>query len=68
MTHLVNHMSHFPMGSGAARLHTTVQEHHDLPEYVEEDLKPEIFSAPNVQVVYKRDAKFSLIYSLIYFV
>ncbi|XP_059157319.1 ral GTPase-activating protein subunit alpha-1-like isoform X3 [Physella acuta] len=49
MTHLVNHMSHFPMGSGAARLHTTVQEHHDLPEYVEEDLKPDIFTAPNVQ-------------------
>ncbi|KAI8784564.1 ral GTPase-activating protein subunit alpha-2 isoform X1, partial [Biomphalaria glabrata] len=49
MSHLVNHMSHFPMGSGAARLHTTVQEHHDLPEYVEEDLRTEIFSAPNVQ-------------------
>lgn len=50
MTHLVNHMSHFPMGSGAARLHTTVQEHHDLPEYIEDDLRPEIFNAPNVQV------------------
>ncbi|KAH9496143.1 Ral GTPase-activating protein subunit alpha-1 [Bulinus truncatus] len=49
MSHLVNHMSHFPMGSGAARLHTTVQEHHDLPEYVEEDLRTEIFNAPNVQ-------------------
>ncbi|CAG5132354.1 unnamed protein product, partial [Candidula unifasciata] len=49
MTHLVNHMSHFPMGSGAARLHTTVQEHHDLPEYIEDDLRPEIFNAPNVQ-------------------
>ncbi|CAL1547567.1 unnamed protein product [Lymnaea stagnalis] len=49
MSHLVNHLSHFPMGSGAARLHTTVQEHHDLPEYVEEDLRPEIFNAPNVQ-------------------
>ncbi|GFO04867.1 ral GTPase-activating protein subunit alpha-1, partial [Plakobranchus ocellatus] len=50
MSHLVNHMSHFPMGSGAARLHTTVQEHHDLTEYVEEDLRPEIFNAPNVQL------------------
>ncbi|BFZ11585.1 hypothetical protein BsWGS_14624 [Bradybaena similaris] len=49
MTHLVNHLSHFPMGSGPARLHTTVQEHHDLPEYFDEDLRPEIFSAPNVQ-------------------
>ncbi|CAG5136422.1 unnamed protein product, partial [Candidula unifasciata] len=49
MTHLVNHLSHFPMGSGAARLHTTVQEHHDLPDYFDDDLKPEIFSAPNVQ-------------------
>ncbi|RUS74693.1 hypothetical protein EGW08_017551 [Elysia chlorotica] len=50
MSHLVNHMSHFPMGSGAARLHTTVQEHHDLAEYIEEDLRPEIFNAPNVQL------------------
>ncbi|XP_035826426.1 ral GTPase-activating protein subunit alpha-1 [Aplysia californica] len=49
MSHLVHHMSHFPMGSGAARLHTLVQEHHDLPDYLEDDLRPEIFQAPNVQ-------------------
>ena len=48
MTHLVNHLGHFPMGLGAARLHTTVQEHHDLPEA--DDLKSDIFGAPNLQV------------------
>ena len=48
MTHLVNHLGHFPMGLGAARLHTTVQEHHDLPEA--DDLKSDIFEAPNLQV------------------
>ncbi|KAK7504780.1 hypothetical protein BaRGS_00003808 [Batillaria attramentaria] len=50
MTHLVNHLGHFPMGLGAARLHTTVQEHNDLPDITEDDLKPDIFSAPNVQL------------------
>ncbi|XP_067682813.1 ral GTPase-activating protein subunit alpha-1-like isoform X5 [Haliotis asinina] len=49
MTHLVNHLNHFPMGSGAARLNSNVQEHHDIPNYVDEELKPDIFSAPNVQ-------------------
>ncbi|XP_076442581.1 ral GTPase-activating protein subunit alpha-1-like isoform X3 [Babylonia areolata] len=48
MTHLVNHLGHFPMGLGAARLHTTVQEHSDLPEA--DDLKPDIFGAPNLQL------------------
>ncbi|XP_025103645.1 ral GTPase-activating protein subunit alpha-1-like isoform X4 [Pomacea canaliculata] len=50
MTHLVNHLSHFPMGLGAARLHSTIQEHHDLPDMIEDDLKPDIFGAPNVQL------------------
>ncbi|ESO85701.1 hypothetical protein LOTGIDRAFT_210880 [Lottia gigantea] len=49
MKHLVNNLCHFPMGSGPARLNTLVQEHHDIPEYIEEDLKPDIFSAANVQ-------------------
>ncbi|KAL8608299.1 hypothetical protein ACOMHN_042166 [Nucella lapillus] len=48
MTHLVNHLGHFPMGLGAARLHTTVQEHSDLPEA--DDLKSDIFGAPNLQL------------------
>ncbi|XP_036363522.1 ral GTPase-activating protein subunit alpha-1 isoform X5 [Octopus sinensis] len=49
MTHLVNHLSHFPMGDGAAKLSSCVQEHHDLPEFCDNDLKPEIFQATNVQ-------------------
>ncbi|KAK6182371.1 hypothetical protein SNE40_010078 [Patella caerulea] len=49
MKHLVNHLCHFPMGSGPARLNTLVQEQHDIPDYLDEDLKPDIFSAANVQ-------------------
>ncbi|KAK3092349.1 hypothetical protein FSP39_001673 [Pinctada imbricata] len=48
INHLVNHYCHFPMGAGAARLSSSIQEHHDLEEPVE-DLKPEIFGATNVQ-------------------
>lgn len=38
------------MGLGASRLNTVIQEHHDLVDYTEDDLKPDIFSAPNIQV------------------
>ena len=50
MTHLVNHLGHFPMGDGAAKLSSCVQEHHDLPDFLDNDLRPEIFQAENVQV------------------
>ena len=50
MAHLVNHVGHFPMACGAAQLNSSVQEHHDLNQWSSEDLSPEIFNAPNVQV------------------
>lgn len=37
------------MGAGAAQLNTSVQEHNDTDMNLEE-LSPEIFQAPNVQV------------------
>ncbi|XP_041353753.1 ral GTPase-activating protein subunit alpha-1-like isoform X2 [Gigantopelta aegis] len=49
MTHLVNHLCHFPMGSGAVRLNSNTQEHHDLPNFSEDELKSDIFSAHNIQ-------------------
>ncbi|KAL3872620.1 hypothetical protein ACJMK2_035835 [Sinanodonta woodiana] len=49
MNHLVNYLSHFPNGIGASQLCSSVQEHCDIPDYYVDDLKTEIFSAPNVQ-------------------
>ena len=59
MSHLVNHIGHFPMGGGAARLHSAVQEHHDasLDHSLDDsnpmvaDLTDAIFDAPSVQVL-----------------
>jgi hypothetical protein len=52
MSHLVNHLGHFPMGAGPAQLYSTVKEMHDqnlLDESMPEDLSPDIFNLPNVQ-------------------
>lgn len=50
MNHLVNHLCHFPMGIGASRLSSSVSEFHDIIETNLDDLKSDIFTAPNVQV------------------
>jgi len=50
MSHIVNHLNHFPMGTGASRLGSSVSEFHDTPHSTLDDLRPEIFNAPNVQV------------------
>ena len=52
MARLVNHLGHFPMGGGAACLNSSVQEHHDIAEMQLDELGPDIFNAPNVQVIY----------------
>ena len=52
MNHLVNYLCHFPMGIGATRLSTAVSENSDQVEYGLDDLKSDIFAAPNVQVCY----------------
>lgn len=50
MMHLVNHLGHFPMGIGAARLSSMVVEHDDVPGLATDELSAEVFSAPNIQV------------------
>ena len=50
MDHLINHVGHFPMGIGAARLSSVVVEHDDLPGTQGDDLSAEIFQSNAVQV------------------
>ncbi|XP_021917093.1 ral GTPase-activating protein subunit alpha-1 isoform X3 [Zootermopsis nevadensis] len=50
MMHLINHLGHFPMGIGAARLSSMVVEHDDVPGLSADELSSEVFSAPNIQL------------------
>lgn len=50
MMHLVNHLGHFPMAIGAARLSSMVVEQDDVPGLSVDELSAEVFSAPNIQV------------------
>ena len=52
LNHLVNHLGHFPMATGPARLNAGIQEHHDITTVKLDELSAEIFNAPNVQVRY----------------
>lgn len=49
LDHLINHMGHFPMGIGAARLSSMVVENDDLPNFQGDELTAEIFHSPSVQ-------------------
>lgn len=49
LSHLVNHLFHFPMGVGAASLSSMVSEHDDIPSITAEELNAEVFQAPNIQ-------------------
>ncbi|XP_052275567.1 ral GTPase-activating protein subunit alpha-2-like isoform X4 [Dreissena polymorpha] len=49
MNLLVNHLSHFPMGVGASRLVGSVSEYHDMPDLNVDNLKVDLFAAPNIQ-------------------
>ena len=65
MSHLVNHLFHFPMGSGgAANLSSMVNEQDDNHHYIAptsnslqntDELSSEIFKAPNVQLLVVND-------------
>uniref|UniRef100_A0AAR5Q6P9 Rap-GAP domain-containing protein n=1 Tax=Dendroctonus ponderosae TaxID=77166 RepID=A0AAR5Q6P9_DENPD len=50
LAHLVNHLGHFPMAIGAARLSSLVAEHDDVPNLSSDDLSNVIFSVPNIQL------------------
>lgn len=49
MYQLVNHLGHFPMGIGASRLTSLVNEHDDVPTLTGDELSSEVFHAPNIQ-------------------
>lgn len=49
MYNLINHLGHFPMGIGASRLSSLVNEHDDVPNLTGDELSAEVFHAPNVQ-------------------
>lgn len=49
--HLLNHIGHFPMAIGAARLSSMVVEHDDVPGLSPDELSVQVFSAPNIQVL-----------------
>ncbi|XP_058799896.1 probable Rho GTPase-activating protein CG5521 isoform X2 [Phymastichus coffea] len=51
MMHLVNHLGHFPMGIGAARLSSLVVELDDVPGSESDELSSAMFQAPNIQLL-----------------
>nr|XP_050868068.1 probable Rho GTPase-activating protein CG5521 isoform X6 [Vespula vulgaris] len=51
MMHLINHLGHFPMGIGAARLSSLVVELDDVPGIEGDELSSAIFQAPNIQLL-----------------
>ncbi|XP_051158588.1 probable Rho GTPase-activating protein CG5521 isoform X3 [Leptopilina boulardi] len=51
MMHLVNHLGHFPMGIGAARLSSLVVELDDVPGIDSDELSSAVFQAPNIQML-----------------
>eukprot|EP00092_Neocalanus_flemingeri_P011414 GFUD01012300.1.p1 GENE.GFUD01012300.1~~GFUD01012300.1.p1 ORF type:complete len:1967 (-),score=283.48 GFUD01012300.1:286-6186(-) len=50
MSHLVNHLNHFPQAIGAASLSSQVSEHDDVPTIVSEELNMDTFQSPNIQL------------------
>ncbi|XP_051501989.1 ral GTPase-activating protein subunit alpha-1-like isoform X4 [Myxocyprinus asiaticus] len=49
ISHLVNHLGHYPMSGGPATLTSQVCENQDNPYSESADLTPELFDAPNMQ-------------------
>ncbi|XP_041514457.1 ral GTPase-activating protein subunit alpha-1 isoform X7 [Microtus oregoni] len=49
ITHLVNHLGHYPMSGGPAMLTSQVCENHDNHHSESTELSPELFESPNIQ-------------------
>ncbi|XP_067390071.1 ral GTPase-activating protein subunit alpha-1 isoform X5 [Emydura macquarii macquarii] len=49
ITHLVNHLDHYPMSGGPAMLTSQVCENNDNPYSESPELSPELFESPNLQ-------------------
>ncbi|XP_066550787.1 ral GTPase-activating protein subunit alpha-1 isoform X2 [Amia ocellicauda] len=49
ITHLVNHLGHYPMSGGPAMLTSQICENQDNPYSESPELSPELFESPNLQ-------------------
>ncbi|XP_066464537.1 ral GTPase-activating protein subunit alpha-1 isoform X5 [Eleutherodactylus coqui] len=49
ITHLVNHLGHYPMSGDPAMLTSQICENHDNPYSESSDLSPQLFHSPNLQ-------------------
>ncbi|XP_036881408.1 ral GTPase-activating protein subunit alpha-1 isoform X7 [Manis javanica] len=49
ITHLVNHLGHYPMSGGPSMLTSQVCENHDNHYSESTELSPELFESPNIQ-------------------
>lgn len=56
MTHLVNHLSHYPLSGGPAILHSLLSEHHDNSYVESSELCSEVFRSPNLQLFVFNDS------------
>lgn len=50
LSHLNNHLGHFPLGIGATRITSMVNENDDIPGLNFDDLSAKAFNSPHVQV------------------
>ncbi|RMC08055.1 hypothetical protein DUI87_15528 [Hirundo rustica rustica] len=56
MTHLVNHLSHYPLSEGPAILHSLLSENHDNSYVESSELCSEVFRSPNLQLFVFNDS------------
>ncbi|XP_074920611.1 ral GTPase-activating protein subunit alpha-2 isoform X5 [Chelonoidis abingdonii] len=56
MTHLVNHLSHYPLSGGPAILHSLISENHDNFYVESSELSSEVFRSPNLQLFVFNDS------------
>lgn len=56
MTHLVNHLSHYPLSGGPAVLHSLLSENHDNSFVDSPELSSDVFRSPNLQLFVFNDS------------
>ncbi|XP_025057749.1 ral GTPase-activating protein subunit alpha-2 isoform X1 [Alligator sinensis] len=56
MTHLVNHLGHYPLSGGPAILHSLISENHENSYVESSELSSEVFRSPNLQLFVFNDS------------
>ncbi|KAG8444002.1 hypothetical protein GDO86_009258 [Hymenochirus boettgeri] len=56
MTHLVNHLGHYPLVGGPSILHSLINENQDNPYVEASELSHEVFRGPNLQLFVLNDS------------